>query len=233
MSNQFDLNNFNSFLSKAADSIMCNSECQKEKQTEKLKKDFLKAQVNLASAPNQLEMAQKNYVIFEKGQSKYNELIDEKLHKKAEVISQKFHEKFDDDVKKIKSELETYNGLIINFKNVVELYINYKRENVELFKELKEDTNDVLINERKTYYEDQEVVKLEYYYYYVLTTIYYISAICFIVFSFIFPSQTHWKIQLAIFVGLLILPFVSTWILGMLIYWIYNIFNLLPKNVYK
>jgi hypothetical protein len=233
MSNQFDLNNFNSFLNKASQSIMCNSECREQKKSEKLKQDFLDAQVNLASAPHELEMAEKNYVIFKKGELEYNEMIDSKLEKKAEFISKKFKENFNDDVAKIKTQLETYNGLLLNFKNVVELYINYKRENRELFKQLKDDTNDVLINERKTYYEDQEVDKLEYYYYYILLVIYYICAFCFIIFSFIYPSQTNWKIQIGIFVVLLILPYISTWILGMIIYLIYKIFNMLPKNVYK
>jgi hypothetical protein len=233
MTNQLNLNNFNSFLNQATQSLMCNSECQKEKKIEKLKQDYLRAQVNLVSAPNQLEIAEKNYVTFQEGELKYNEMVDAKLEKKAEIISEKFKQIFDDDVEKIKTQLETYNGLLINFKNVVELYINYKKENIDLFKQLKDDTNDVLINERKTYYEDQEVEKLEYYYYYLLIAIYYICAFCFIIFSFIYPSQTHWKIQIGIFIFLLVLPFISTWILGTIIYILYTIFNMLPKNVYK
>lgn len=233
MTTQFNLNNFNSFLNQATQSLMCNSDCQREKKSEKLKQDYLRAQANLVSAPAQLEMAEKNYVTFQEGELKYDEMVDAELQEKAKIISQKFTETFNDDVSKIKTQLETYNGLLINFKNVVELYLNYKKENIKLFKQLKDDTNDVLINQRKTYYEDQEVNKLEYYYFYVLLVIYYISVACFISFSFIYPSDTHWKVQLGIFIGLLILPFISTWILGTIIYFVYKIYNTLPKNVYN
>jgi hypothetical protein len=233
MTTQFDLNNINSFLNQATQTIMCNSDCQKQKQSEQLKRDFLNAQVNLASAPNQLEIAEKNYVIFEEGELAYNELRDNQLEKNADLIIQKYKEKFQDDVEKINLQLNSYTGLVINFKNIVELYIYYKNENRKLFKQLKEDTNDILTNERKTYYEDQEIDKLKYYYYYIFLTIYYISVICFTIFSFIYPSNINWKIQILISIFLFILPFISTWVLGMLIYILYEIYNLLPKNVYK
>lgn len=233
MSNQFDLNNLNSLLNKASETIMCNSECQKQKQAEKLKQDFLNAQVNLMSAPNQLEVTEKNFVIFEEGELAYNELLDGKLDQKAELIIQNFKQNFEDDVQKINLQMDSYNALLINFKNVAELFFFYKRENIKFFKQLKEDTNDILTNERKTYYEDQEIDKLKYYYSYIFLTIYFICVICFTIFSLIYPSNIHWKIQLAITVGLIVLPFASTWILGMLIYFIYEIYNLLPKNVYK
>jgi len=233
MTTQFDLNNINSFLNQATQTIMCNSDCQKQKQSEQLKRDLLNAQVNLASAPNQVEIAEKNYVIFEEGELAYNELRDNQLEKNADLIIQKYKENFKDDVEKINLQLNSYTGLVINFKNIVELYIYYKRENRKLFEQLKEDTNDILTNERKTYYEDQEIDKLKYYYYYIFLTIYYISVICFTIFTFIYPSNINWKIQILISIFLFILPFISTWILGMLIYILYEIYNLLPKNVYK
>ena len=233
MTTQFDLNNINSFLNQATQTIMCNSDCQKQKQSEQLKRDLLNAQVNLASAPNQVEIAEKNYVIFEEGELAYNELRDNQLEKNADLIIQKYKENFKDDVEKINLQLNSYTGLVINFKNIVELYIYYKRENRKLFEQLKEDTNDILTHERKTYYEDQEIDKLKYYYYYIFLTIYYISVICFTIFTFIYPSNINWKIQILISIFLFILPFISTWILGMLIYILYEIYNLLPKNVYK
>ena len=52
-------------------------------------------------------------------------------------------------------------------------------------------------------------------------------------FSLIYPSKTDWKIRLAIFIALILLPLVSTWFLGLFIYIIYTIYDLIPKNVYK
>ena len=232
MANQFDLNKFNTIMSQASDAILCDSECRKQRQSEKLKQQYLNAQTNLASASNQVQVAQKNYITFTQGTPAYNDLQDNQLQNKAQLISENFEQNFIEESIKINSQIETYQGLLINFKNVVDLFRKYKRENIELFKELKEETNDVLTNERKTYYEDQNIDNLKFYYYYFLLTIYVIFVFCFAAFSLMYPSQTSWKIKLALLVVFIALPFFSTFILGKIIYFIYEAYNLLPKNIY-
>jgi hypothetical protein len=232
MTNQVDINKFNTLISQASDAIMCDSECRKQRETDKLKQNYLNSQTNLSSASNQVEVAQKNYVIFTQGESAYNDLLDNQLQEKAEQIANQFTEYFQGDSVKIETQIDTYEGLILNFKNVVELYLNYKKENVQLIKDLKDETSDVLTNERKTYYADQKIDGLKSFYFYFLLTIYVICVICFGVFSIMYPSQSNWKIKVATFIGFILLPFFSTWILGKIIYLIYNLYELLPKNVY-
>lgn len=230
--NQIDMNKFNTLISQASDAVMCNSECRKQRETDKLKQNYLNAQTNLASAPNQLQVAQKNYVTFTQGISGYNDLRESELQDKAQEIADKFTEYFDSDSEKIKTQIDTYKGLLINFKNVAELYLKYKKENVQLMKDLKDETNDVLTNERKTYYEDQKIDGLKGFYFYILLAIYIICLIGFILFTIMYPSQTTWKVKLASFIGFILLPFFSTWILGNIIYLIYKLYDMLPKNVY-
>jgi hypothetical protein len=230
--NQIDMNKFNVLISQASDAVLCNSECKKQRETDKLKQKYLNAQTNLASAPNQLQVAQKNYVSFTEGPSGYNDLLDSQLQEKAQKIADTFTEYFDSDSKEITSQIETYEGLLINFKNVAELYLNYKKENVQLIKDLKNETNDVLTNERKTYYEDQKIDGLKSFYYYILLGIYIICLIGFIIFSLMYPSQTSFMGKLVSIIGFILLPFFSTWILDKIIYLIYKAYELLPKNVY-
>jgi len=231
MGNQMDMNKFNTLISQASDAILCNSECRKQREADKLKQKYLNSQTNLASASNQLQVAQKNYVTFTQGASGYNDLLDNQLQEKAQEISLKFTENFHTDSQAIKTQIETYQGLLINFKNVAELYIKYKKENVQLIKDLKDETNDVLTNERKTYYEDQKIDGLKGIYFYFLLTIYIICLIGFIIFSLMY-SQSNWKVKLASIIGFIALPFFSTWILGKIIYLIYKVYDMLPKNVY-
>ena len=232
MSNQIDMNKFNTLISQASDAIMCNSDCRKQKQADKLKQNYLNSQTNLASASNQVQVAEKNFITFTQGEFGYNDLLDNQLHEKAEQIANQFTEHFQADSEKIKTQIDTYQGLLLNFKNVVELYLNYKKENVQLIRDLKDETNDVLTNERKTYYEDQKIEGLKSFYFYILLIIYIICLICFGIFSLMYPSQSNWKIKMATFIGFILLPFFSTWILGKIIYLIYNLYELLPKNVY-
>lgn len=233
MTNQFDLNRFNSFLDKATQAISCDSECQRKKTEQELKDKYLNAQSKLSLAEPEFQAAKKNYYTYVSGQTGYDDMIENEFKQKADLIVEKFKENYQDEISKIKSQLDTYNGLLVNFRNVLDLDRKYKRENRQLFKELKENANDVLTNERKTFYEDQQNDSLNNYYYYILWTIYIIVVLCLIVFSLIYQTQTTWKVRLLFVLLFFILPFISTWILGKIIFIIYWLFGLLPKNVYK
>jgi hypothetical protein len=230
--NSNNLDKFNSLIDQATQSISCDSNCQKQRTGDELKKKYLDAQTNLATAPNQVEMAKKNYIIFTQGQLGYEEQLDSKLKKKATTLATFYADNFNKEAQNILSDVETYSGLLSNLRNVFDLFLKYKKENSELFKQLKEETNDILTNERKTYYQDQGISNLKFYYYYFLITIYIICVFAFGIFNFIYPSEIEWKIRLVIFILLLIMPFISTWILGKIISVIYNVYDVLPTNVH-
>jgi len=232
MSMPFNLDNFNALVSQASDTLTCNSECQQQRQASNLKQAYEDSQANLASAASQEQLAQKNYVVFTQGQSAYDNLINNQLQSKSEDLSNQFTQNFNNEVIQTRSQIDTYSGILINFRNIVDLYIQYKEENKELFNELKDTTNDVLTNERKTYYEDQNINNLKLVYFYFLLVIYIICAVCFIIFYFVYPSNVSWKIILSLVIGFILLPFISSWILSGIIYLLYEVYGILPKNVY-
>jgi|688.fasta_scaffold546241_2 hypothetical protein len=224
---------FNSFISQASDAIMCNSDCQNKREAEKLKQTYLDSQSNLVFAPGKFEVAEKNYITFTEGTPAYDEVIDNRLNEEAEKITDVFIENFNNSSQNISSQIETYNSLILNYKNVLELYLKYKVENIELAKQLKDETNDILTNDRKTYYEDQQIDSLKYFYFYFLLSVYVVCVICYLIFSFVYPSQTKFIIRFGIFVCLVLLPFFSSMILSTIIELLHVAYNLLPKNVYN
>jgi hypothetical protein len=229
----FNLNNINSFIKKATDVITCDSNCQKQKTAEELKQKYLASQTNLHSASSQVDLAEKNYVTFTEGELAYNNKKERVLHQKAKIIVQKFENNFNNDANQITSKINTYNGITLNLKNVIELYSTYKKENEELSKKLKDNASDVLTNERKSYYESQGVDDLKFSYYYILLSVY---VICVIVYSFhalLYTSHISWKYRLSFFIFLLVLPFVSPFALAFTINVIYKIYELLPKNVHS
>ena len=162
-----------------------------------------------------------------------NEIQETELQVVVEGITDDLKTEFDDKAAQIKTKIDTYNGLFLNLENVYDLYDKYKKRNVELLVELKDETNDVLTNERKTYYEDQGIDKLKFYYYYFLLTIYIVCIVLFGFFSLKYPSQYSIIARICIFILLIILPFVSSFILGNFIYLLHETYNLLPKNVYN
>lgn len=233
MGKQFDLNKFNSLLDTATKVLSCGPDCQYNKAAENLKQKYESAESNLVLAEPNYELAKKNYYIYVSGENGYNEMIEKELTQKSTLFVKKFKENYNIEKNKIKTQLNTYGGLLINYNNVVELYEKYKNENEKLERQLKDNTNEVLTNERKTYYEEQQNDILNLYYYYFLIVIYYIIVICFVIFYFLYPSTIDWKIILFLVLGFIILPLISTFVLGKIINFSYQLFDLLPKNVYK
>jgi uncharacterized membrane protein len=228
----FDINYFNSLITSASEAITCNSECQKQKKADTLKQKYLDSKINLLTAPNQVDVAEKNYVTFTKGELAYNEQQQAELSNKAQIITNKFKANFDAESKQVQSQIETYNSLLTNYENVTDLLVKYKTDNGKLFTKLRTETNDVLTNERKTYYEYQNIDNLKGYYSYVLIVIYIVFVVAFGFFALTYPSVVGAWYKILIFIAFLLLPFVSTWLLSTIIYLFHIMYDLLPKNVY-
>jgi archaellum biogenesis protein FlaJ (TadC family) len=155
------------------------------------------------------------------------------IKEEAEELAEEYKQKFLEELSKIETRLDIYNNLLVNLGNVVDLHEKYKKENEQLLKELKNRNNDILTNERKTYYEDQEIESLNTYYLYFFWLVYIIAVVCFIIFSLIYPTQTGLLIRILLLGVFIVLPFISTWILGKIIELTYWLISFIPKNVYR
>lgn len=225
------LNNFDKLIEQARQAVMCDSNCQKQKTADELEQKYLASQVNVKSGDNQFNEAKKNYVIFTKGELAYNDERQNDLHKMAQLIVNEINDNFNRFVQEIHLQIDTYNSLVLNFNNVVDLYLKYKTENIMLTKKLKDNTSDVLTDDRKTYYENQGVDNLKFVYHYILLVVYIIFVLGYAFASLFYQSQINWKIRLFIFILLIVLPILAPWILGISINIVYQIYELLPKNI--
>lgn len=231
--NKNNLDKFNSMIDQATAAISCDSECQNQQKDEQLKQAYLDAQTNLATAPNNVFVSRQNYVVFDQGQPAYDELIDSELLQQAQKLTSYYQNNFTDESRNIIFNTNTYSGLLINLKNIFDLFLIYKEENIKLFKQLKDETNDVLTNDRKTYYQDQGIDNLKFYYHYFFLLIYIIAILAYIIYNFMYPSQISILLRVLFLALMVLLPFISTWILGKIISIIYDIYNWLPKNAHK
>lgn len=134
----------------------------------------------------------------------------------------------------LKDEIEPkrlqYDELYSSYIFLLDLYEKYNEDNDQYDNTFKKETSNILINERKTYYEDQGIESLNSYYYWLMI-VYIISVITYIISFFIFPSDWSTTIKIVILILLIILPFVSSYILSFVVNVFYNLYNILPKNV--
>ena len=232
MNNSIDLDKLNNFIDQASNAISCDSNCQYDRKAQQLKQDMLKSQVNLKTAPNQLEQAKKNYFTFVKGETEYNDLLDKELHKTALQFTDKIKANFNKQVHLVQTKIDTYDGLSNNTRNINELYIHYKSENVKLKKLLNDTTIDIVTNDRKTFYEEQGINTLHYFYN-ILRVIYIIIIISFIVSIIFLPSRFNIYIKVIILVFLCVFPFISTKVIDFVVWLYLKAISILPKNIHK
>ena len=92
-----NLDKFNSMIDKASAAIACDSECQRQKKDDELKKAYFDARTNLATAPNKVYVSRQNYVVFDQGQPAYDELIDRELSEQAQKLTSYYKINFDNE----------------------------------------------------------------------------------------------------------------------------------------
>ncbi len=225
-------NNINTLISQASSSLECGPDCQKQKISDNLKTQLLNAKSNLQSAPDQLKSAFKNYFVFTKGESGYVDKIKTALEEEATTISNQFNSHLDNKIQDSKILISTYDGLLLNYIHIIELYTKYKKENAMLEYKLKNTTSDILTNDRKSYYEEQGIDTLKFWYK-IIFVLYAILVLAFIICCFMFNSNLNKFIKIGIVILLIIYPYFATQILNFQITKYKDLLSLLPSNAYK
>jgi hypothetical protein len=228
----FNIDDFNNFITQASESIACGPSCKEKEKSQQLEKNYLDAETNVVSAPQQLFTAKKEYITYTQGETGYNEYIDKELNEKAETIATSYQTKFNNSVNTIKTNIQIYDGLLINFNNVVDLYKKYKKENTDLEKKLKITYSDTLTNDRKNYYEDQGINRIKTYYYFLLF-VYVFIVFVFLLSVFLVKTDVKFSIRLLILFLLIIYPFVCYWVFIILQKLFVEVKSYFPNNVYR
>jgi hypothetical protein len=226
------LNNFNSFIQQATQTIVCGPECQKDNKTQQLYQKYLASKENLLTAPSQIQSATKNYIVFTEGEASYDEFHKSQLNNQARKITNSYKRNFNQTINKINTEIDTREGLLLNLLNVMDLLKKYHRENNILNIKLRKTSNDILTNQRKSYYQN-DGIEILYSYFFWLIVIYIFIFVIFIIFNLVFQTKIDFKYRIVITILLIIYPFISFYLLQFIIY-LYNlIISILPKNVHN
>ena len=232
-------NQINALLEKSTESLLCGPTCQKIKKKKALEQKYLDAQTNLQTAPIDFQEARKEYYVYAKGEPAYNHLIESELKQKADSIGKLIHEKFKEEIKQAALLNTYYNSDLINSKNTIELYKNYFGKNLETEKLIMTSHGDVLTNDRKTYYETQELENLQgwqnvfFFFYWAL-------AIVILVFLYIpiLKNENFSILKKIIMIPILAIPFIAypifiPAIVGFFVGLVRKLRSYLPKNVYN
>jgi len=225
-------NKISSLLESSSQSIMCGPDCQNNKTSDELKQQYLDAQTNNITAPIKLEESRKKYYVFTQGENYYNNMLEDDLKKKADQLSELISVSFNEEVSNAKSMNQYYNTSLINSSYTNELLKEYSEKNSELSLKLRDNQGDILINDRKTYYESTALDRLKLWYTF-WWYIFYIFVIIFFLALFLSPNNLSIISKLGLLSLLIFYPYYIDSISKVLVSNVKNVYQSFPKSVYN
>jgi len=135
-------------------------------------------------------------------------LNDSKSYQIIEIIKQDFQR----DVSDINTILQTYNNLLTNNVNVLELYEIISKENELLKKDIAATSGVIITNNRKSIYENQMLDNLQYWYYW-FNFFYILIIIGFVIGLFLLPWETPRRNYIILLILLCIYPFTISYLI--------------------
>lgn len=223
----------NQLLEKSAKQLTCGPDCQHDKKAERLKQNYQDAELNVDTAPAELEQARKKYYIFSKGEAYYDNFKEKELQTEAAKLTKEINNAWNEEIAKCDTLNAYYETELINKEHIDDLYTSFREKSEHLRSQLHDKRGDILTNQRKTYYENEEIYNLQKWGK-SWTYIYYFILICLI---FCWGMKTPWTIKN------LIIMAVKITLLGLYPYYIYSVgkwtwewilffVNMIPYNIY-
>jgi uncharacterized membrane protein (DUF485 family) len=229
---QINQDKINELLEQASSTLLCGPTCQKVKKTEELKQKYLDAETNVKTAPIELERSRKNFYVFSEGNAYYENMLEKELNERVEKIASLLSNNFNDELTSASTMNQYLNTALINSSYVEELLEYYLEQNKNLTVKLMSHQGDILTNDRKTYYETEELDRLKKWYN-VWWYIYYILIVSFIVSCILLPSHLSNVKKIVISILLIFYPYYIDFILRKIYMFFASIYKRLPKNVYN
>jgi hypothetical protein len=225
------LNQVNQLIQKANEAITCGPACQEQTKIEDLQKKYLNAQANVATAPQQLENAEKEYYTASKGAAYYSDFLRNKLQGKADILGNTLKSNFQKNIQLTTDFSQTYDSLSSNYQHILELFNGYVKSNESLKGEVNGVQKDIVTNDRKTYYEYEHFTSMKNWYY-LFKWIYIILVFVFILGMFLVRNSYSLKYKIFLLVIFILYPFVIDFIVLYLIQLSLRLYSLLPTNIY-
>jgi hypothetical protein len=192
----------NKLLELASDYINCDKNCQKNKTTKKLYNKYIDSQTNLKMAPERLERNRKNYFIHTHGQEYYDDMMKNEANEKIKIISDELKKNFYEQLSLAKSMGELLNTTYSSSQIALSSLSDYEKLKLKLLNDIENNTNDVLVNDRTVYYDNESIDRLKLYNK-LFNFLYYFGIIIFMILKI--PKNKSDLISYGIIVGILFL----------------------------
>lgn len=230
------MNKINEMIESTKNTLLCDSNCQRDKKARELRNSLCNAEKTLETAPGNVSDAERNYYVYTKGEKGYEEMMYKKYVGEANTIKLEATIKHRNLMKELDELVETYKINKTNLGRLNELLSIRLKESEQLKKTIDNDTGTTATNQRRVVYEDREIEWL----YTVRKILIYCCLFLFIVyliFSDFFKNARYrnvkeWLLIAVLFIYVFSVDRLAKWTF-LFIYKIIYFYNYVaPKNVY-
>ena len=203
--------NINDLLSQLKENLTCDSDCQKKRTTDELKKKWTTLEKNAKNSKNDIEEAKKNYFLYTGGETGYkNQKRGENVQSTSDYENNEINEN-NEIINEIEDNLNTYNANTELTTRLTELLNLKKNDNNELEKKIDEYEKTAFTSERKVIYEGHDMKRIMIYNK-ICVFLYYAFFVLYLVIGNFFADKlyTSWMIWILVLIYL-IFPFTLHW----------------------
>lgn len=200
----------------------CDARCREEnRRNEILRMTYENAKQNVVTAPSKRNVAEKNYYTSVYGQGEYNELLEERYKNEIKQTTNNERNNFNLKKERLLLILENYDKNIALNSKLNELVEITLMDNNQLIEKIEKITSTINTNERKTYYNDQQLINMKKWKVYTMRALFLLYAILFISIIVSKKNNLNYKIFVK-FILLLLIPLLLIPILTRIILTFYN-----------
>ena len=153
----FDPSQFNNLIELVNNDVMCGPSCQREKKLEQLQQKMLDAEKHLDNAPENLELARRNYYEFKDGKYNYNNSQKDNFKKDAQKDLMKIQDDFNSRSVRTQTIINEYNALVSYNNNIDELLDTEITKKERLTKDIDKVKSKIFTNDRRYHYFDESI----------------------------------------------------------------------------
>ena len=221
----------NKYLQESVDLLNCDNACQKRLRAENKLKTYRKTQdQNIVIIDELDENASGYYKVVDELESDM-ETRETTLNEIGEQVATEYQNVFNSLSQNTGSLLGIYNNSESNYDNTLTLDDILTNQNDKIDNNILNAKSDVATNNRKSYYENQELEYLQKwntFYFYVLLVI----LITYFVSIWLVTTNVDFKMTIGIFIVLIVWYFFGKGFLIDGIRWVRTIISWFPKNIY-
>jgi hypothetical protein len=227
-----NIDKFNEMIDKASKIVSCDADCQRAKQKERLKRRFERARANVQTAPDQLNLATKQYFAFSNGAPMYAKITTDELMQKAKLLSAEIANNFLSEVDATMNNIQDYTSALNDAKLANEYNKELIKQIIQLQNVLYNAINGAVTNNRKSYYESESLANLRKWNY-LFKIVFYVIVVALSLSFVLVPNSISTGKKIGISIALFTYPFYILYIAKFVLRIYNSILNVLPKNIYN